>query len=150
MPPESTPATTPSPSARNAHGARPRVALLVAGIWLVAAIPVVLGVSSCPVARLLHEPCPGCGMTRAIDYLVHGDIGASLAMHPLAVPTLLVQVTFALVTIAVSLRHGTPLVLWRTRMGRISVYAAALVFALDLILWLARFAGFAHGPVPVG
>jgi len=128
MPSHSTPATT--------RGRR--VALLVAGIWFITAIPVVLGVSSCPVARYLHAPCPGCGMTRAIDLLFHGDVAASLAMHPLAVPTLLV-----------SFRDGSPFGLWKSRMGRLSVYAAALVLGLDLVLWLARFGGLMHGPVPV-
>jgi hypothetical protein len=88
-------------------------------------------------------------MTRAIELLLRGDVAASLAMHPLAVPTALVQLAFAIVTIAVTLRRGTPFVLWETRMGRVAVYAAALVFVLDLILWLARFAGALHGPVPV-
>ena len=140
MPPLTTPATT---------GARRRVALLVASIWFFSAIPVVLGISSCPVARFLHTPCPGCGMTRAVDLLLHGEIGASLAMHPLAIPTLLAQLAFAIVTIVVSLRHGTPFMLWATRMGRISVYAAAVVLGLDLILWVGRAAGLMHGPVPV-
>ena len=139
MPSHSTPATT--------RGRR--VALLVAGIWFITAIPVVLGVSSCPVARYLHAPCPGCGMTRAIDLLFHGDVAASLAMHPLAVPTLLVQVAFAIVTVLVSFRDGSPFGLWKSRMGRLSVYAAALVLGLDLVLWLARFGGLMHGPVPV-
>jgi hypothetical protein len=116
---------------------------------LLSALPVVLGVSSCPVARFLHQPCPGCGMTRAIDLLLHGELGASLAMHPLALPTALAQGAFALVTIALSFRHGTPFVLWKTRVGRISVYAAAIVLALDLLLWIGRFLGLANGPVPV-
>jgi hypothetical protein len=88
-------------------------------------------------------------MTRAFELFLRGDVVASLAMHPLAIPTALVQLAFAVVTIVVSLRYGTPFVLWRTRAGRLAVYAAALVFVLDLVLWLARFAGAAHGPVPV-
>jgi len=144
MPPLTTPATSPPERA-----ARLRVALLVAGIWFFSAVPVVLGISSCPVAQFLHAPCPGCGMTRALALLFHGDVGASLAMHPLALPTLLVQMAFAAVTIFVSLRHGTPFMLWKTRIGRLSVYAGAAVLALDLILWIGRAGGLMHGPVPV-
>ena len=143
MPPHAAPATMPVTAQSR------RVALLVAAVWFVTAVPVVLGVSRCPVALFLHMPCPGCGMTRAIELLLHGDVAASLAMHPLAVPTVLVQVAFAIVTILVSLRHGSPFVLWRTRMGRLAVYAAAVVFASDLLLWLGRAAGLMHGPVPV-
>ncbi len=28
--------------------------------------------------------CPGCGMTRALHALVHGDVGAALALNPFA------------------------------------------------------------------
>jgi hypothetical protein len=129
--------------------ARSRAAALVAAIWFVTALPVILGITQCPVARFLHEPCPGCGMTRAIELLVHGDVSASLAMHPLAVPTLLVQLVFAALTIIVTWQRGTPFVLWQVRAARITVYAAAIVLGLDLVLWIVRFCGVGHGPVPV-
>ena len=140
---------TPTRPAPAPPRASVRAAALVAAIWVLTAIPVVLGVSQCPVARFLHEPCPGCGMTRAIDLLVHGELGASFTMHPLAVPTLLVQLVFAVLTVVVTLRRGTPFVLWQVRAARVTVYVAALVFGLDLILWIARFCGAANGPVPV-
>ena len=143
MPQPTTLATTPTGTPR------PRVALLVVAIWLVSALPVVLGISTCPVARFLHTPCPGCGMTRAMDLLLHGELAASLAMHPLAIPTALTQLAFAVVTIVLTFRHGTPFMLWKTRVGRLVVYAVAVVLLLDLLLWIGRFAGLAHGPVPV-
>lgn len=148
MPPPTTPATTP-PDPAAARSTRRRVALLVAGVWLLSGTPVLFGLATCPVARFLHTPCPGCGMTRAFDLLFHGDVAASLGMHPLALPTAIAQLAFAAVTVVVSLRHGTPFALWRTHIGRLAVVAAATVLALDVVLWLLRFAGFAHGPVPV-
>jgi Protein of unknown function (DUF2752) len=147
MPPDRT--LPPTPPAIAPSPARRRVALLVAAIWIVAPLPVVLGLSSCPIARTFHVACPGCGMTRALELLLHGDLAASLAMHPLALPTALAQTAFALVTVIVTLRHGTPFVLWSTRAGRLAVYAGAAVFGLDVLLWLARAAGLMHGAVPV-
>jgi hypothetical protein len=88
-------------------------------------------------------------MTRAIQLLAQGDVVASLAMHPLALPTLLVQMAFALLTVVVTLQRGTPFVLWQARTARVTVYVAAIVFGLDLLLWIARFCGAFHGPVPV-
>lgn len=38
----------------------------------------------CLSRRLLHIPCPGCGMTRAFAHLAKGEWGAALALHPLA------------------------------------------------------------------
>lgn len=149
MPVPTTPVATPSGVGASDVRARRRVAALVAAIWLGSAAPVLLGATSCPIARFLHAPCPGCGMTRAFELLVQGDVAASLAMHPLALPTAIVQLVFAVVTVTVTLRHGTPFALLRTRVGRLASYAGALVLALDVLLWLGRFAGLAHGPVPV-
>jgi uncharacterized protein DUF2752 len=148
MPPSRAPAPPAAHAARTPRASF-RAAALVAAVWTVSAVPVLLGVSRCPVAQLLHQPCPGCGMTRAIELLLHGELGASLAMHPLAVPTLLVQLVFAALTVLVTLRRGTPFVLWEVRAARVTVYVAAIVFGLDLLLWIARFYGAFHGPVPV-
>src|SRR5262249_38259378 len=64
-------------------------ALGVAAAWGVGALPIALGLARCPIAKLFHTPCPGCGMTRAMHLLLHGEIGPSLHMHALALPSLL-------------------------------------------------------------
>jgi len=38
----------------------------------------------CLSRRLLHIPCPGCGMTRAFAHLAKGEWMAALVLHPLA------------------------------------------------------------------
>ncbi|MEQ9074250.1 MAG: DUF2752 domain-containing protein [Sandaracinaceae bacterium] len=38
----------------------------------------------CPSRIMLGIPCPGCGLTRATEALVHGDLLAMLVYHPLA------------------------------------------------------------------
>lgn len=38
----------------------------------------------CLSRRLLHIPCPGCGMTRAFAHLAKGEWSAALVLHPLA------------------------------------------------------------------
>jgi len=43
------------------------------------------GPTICPIALFTGTPCPGCGMTRAASYLVRGDLGAALTLHPLVV-----------------------------------------------------------------
>lgn len=40
----------------------------------------------CAFLELTGFYCPGCGLTRALHYLLHGEIAASLAMNPLLIP----------------------------------------------------------------
>jgi hypothetical protein len=41
------------------------------------------GPTLCPFAQLTGIACPGCGMTRAASYLIHGDLATALHYHPL-------------------------------------------------------------------
>ena len=116
---------------------------------MIAALPFFLGAVQCPTARLFHFPCPGCGMTRAFRLLAAGDVGASLAMHALAVPTALSQIALAVTSVAATVRFGAPWSLVRTGWGRAVVMLVALVMALDVLLWVARGLGAFGGPVPV-
>lgn len=118
-------------------------------VWAISGAPVFFGVSRCPSAMMFHRPCPGCGMTRAIDLLSAGDVLGSLAMHPLAVPALLVQAAVAVGTVAVTFTHGTPLEFWRVRWGRAITWALAVVGGLAIALWIARWLGAFGGPIPV-
>lgn len=64
--------------------------LLVAGVAVYFATP---GSSRwlppCIFHKLTGLHCPGCGNTRALHALVHGDLRASLAYNPLLIPALL-------------------------------------------------------------
>ncbi|MBX3230276.1 MAG: DUF2752 domain-containing protein [Labilithrix sp.] len=123
--------------------------LAVAAVWVVVALPIVIPGFQCPTARLTHHPCPGCGMTRAVVFLLRGDVGASLAMHPLALPTLLTQGAFAAVTLALAWRRGAPWAALEERAGRVALYLFMAVMMLVFLLWIARGLGALGGPVPV-
>ncbi|MET0288428.1 MAG: DUF2752 domain-containing protein [Pseudoxanthomonas sp.] len=72
---------------------RPRVALLAAAVPMVAAGAWILRhvdpnrpnsvLPRCPFHALSGYWCPGCGMTRALHALVHGDVITALHMNPL-------------------------------------------------------------------
>lgn len=47
----------------------------------------------CPLRRVTGVWCPGCGMTRAIGWLVHGDLAESWRYHPWAA-VVVAQVAF--------------------------------------------------------
>jgi hypothetical protein len=114
-------------------------------LWAMAALGVsgvALGWIRCPMAALYHIPCPGCGMTRALRLLAAGDVGASLRMHPLAVPALVAGVALT----AAAAQTARPL--W-PRFAPIALRGAAVVYAATLVLWVLRWFGMLGGPVPV-
>jgi hypothetical protein len=135
----------------SALGTRTRAfrALGVFAVWVVFALPVLFGHAECTFARFAHYPCPGCGLTRAVHLLESGRIVESLAMHALAVPIMASTIAFAACTVWLTWRQGTPFLLWKSRIARATVWAAAIVHGSAVVLWAARALGFLGGPVPV-
>jgi hypothetical protein len=125
-------------------------AMAVGASWVAAALPTSLGWQRCGWAALLHIPCPGCGMTRAIKLLAAGRLEASLRMHALAVPALAVGLSFAVATAWTTYERGTPLFFFKMRFGRATLASAMVVYAAALVLWVLRWVGFFGGPVPLG
>jgi hypothetical protein len=132
---------------------RPRSRALRAGgvlaLWVLAALPVALGWQRCTFAAVLHRPCPGCGMTRAVRLLHDGDVAASVQMHPLALPVLAAGALLVLSTVWATLDAGTPVYFYRRRLGRLAIGFAVAVYAAALVLWILRWFGLFGGPVPV-
>ncbi len=119
------------------------------GVFGLSPIATLTGEQTCSFARVLHRPCPGCGMTRATWMLLHGDVSGSLHMHPLAVPAILAYALVALAATRTTLLTGVPWELWRTRFGRAAAIGALSLFAAMVVLWLLRMGGLFGGPVPV-
>ena len=62
-------------------------AAVVAGVWLLRHHDPNAshsGFPACIFLSLTGYYCPGCGITRALHALVHGDLGRAFAMNPLA------------------------------------------------------------------
>ena len=50
----------------------------------------------CILKILTGFPCPGCGMTRAVFLMLTGHFSESFAMHPLALPWILLGIYFCI------------------------------------------------------
>jgi hypothetical protein len=132
------------------RGARyPVRAAAVAVAWALGAVPAMLGLQRCPSALLLHRPCPGCGMTRAAWMLLRGDVHGSIAMHPLAIPTLAATLLIALAMVRVTFVRGAPSGMVDDRLSRGAVVAFVAIQIASVALWVARMLGALGGPVAV-
>ena len=109
------------------------------------------GPSFCPFRLWSGLPCPGCGLTRSVVALAHGDLAASLYFHPLGVAIvagLLVVAAAELVLAARRLRAGqasgspsTAVLLDRAARGPLPwVGIAALA-----VVWVVRVPLFLNG-----
>jgi hypothetical protein len=108
---------------------------------LVAAGAAWLGLVLCPFRLLTHLPCPGCGMTRAMLALCHGDLRAALIAHPLS-PFLAVALGVWWVNNLLAASGRPRLVTLPASAGRLWWLALAAALAL----WIARLAGWLPAP----
>lgn len=127
----------------------PGRAAAVLGVWALGALPAITGLMRCPSAMWFHRACPGCGMTRAAWLLVRGDLRGSLAMHPLAVPSMLATLLVVLALAWWILRRGTFAEITRDRFARVAVVTLVAVNAALVVLWIARAFGALGGLPPV-
>ena len=101
----------------------------------------------CPLATLVHVPCPTCGMTRAARLAAHGDFAAATHTHPLWFLVLPFVATLAIVEIGHYVRAGSWGGAAKLPGARRAGYA---ILALLVGVWIARFFGAFGGPCPIG
>lgn len=78
----------------------------------------------CPSRWLTGLFCPGCGSTRALHALLHGDLTGALAMNPLLVLSLPAVALLALEWLRLLPERFTPLA---TRLGHARAWAVVLI-----------------------
>lgn len=62
----------------------------------------------CPLRLATGLPCPGCGLTRAWVYGMHGRFGESFAANAFGLPLLALVVVVAAVVVVRRVRRATP------------------------------------------
>lgn len=124
-----------------------------AGLVVLALAAGVLALASnlvpCPFAAALRIPCPGCGSTRAVLALAHGDLHGVVrynAFGPLVAALIGVMVVRSAASF---IERGTWGRLDEGGGGRLVARAIFVVAVLEVALWVARFFGAFGGPVPV-
>jgi hypothetical protein len=105
--------------------------LAVLHVWVPSTDP---AGSICLSRRLLHLPCPGCGMTRALAHLAKGEWSAAVGDHPLA-PVIALEAVLGWAAWGTALAAGRP-VRPPVRLETLLLANAAALCAL----WLGRVA----------
>jgi hypothetical protein len=123
-------------------------AAVAAAILAGAAAVVFLRVPLCPMALLLHVPCPGCGLTRAAFLLAHGELRAATQVHPLSMVLVPVLALFALRAAYGYVASGAVRIPDDV-VGRPAKIGSAVLLAVVIGVWVARFCGMFGGPVAV-
>lgn len=102
----------------------------------------------CPMVVLFDQPCPTCGVSRALGLLASGRFADSLMKQPLAVPALCCFVLLLALAFSATLR-GDPAALVRSGRARGALASIAIIFVLLLALWSLRALGHCGGPVAI-
>ena len=99
------------------------------------------GPTLCPVALVTGVACPGCGMSRAVGWLLRGDLERSVGYHPLA--PLVLTIGLVAVVWALGWRFGG----WKVPRTTL-VSAGSVVFGVLLVaVWVARLLNGTLPPV---
>ncbi|WP_313398867.1 DUF2752 domain-containing protein [Stenotrophomonas sp.] len=85
---------------------------------------------SCPFYALTGIWCPGCGSTRCLHALVHGDLAQAMSMNPLLVVSIIPTVVMAL--------HGAGF--WPSRLNwAVRLFARPLLWMFVIFaFWIGR------------
>ncbi len=103
----------------------------------------------CFFAHAFHTPCPGCGSTRAVLCLLHGDIPGVLRMNVVAPFAAFLIGLVGVQGIVSMLEHGDFRDVGEGRLGYLLKRLLLLAAIVEIVVWIARFFGAFGGPVSV-
>lgn len=107
------------------------------------------GAVPCLFALVTHVPCPGCGSSRAVHALVHGDLVGVFCMNPTGPVVAVILAVFGVLSLHSMLVTGD---LKQFGASRITKALNKIVIGLAVVsflIWVVRFFGYLGGPVPV-
>lgn len=123
----------------------------VAGLVLLAGIVLPPEVAAggpvlCPFRLLTGLPCPGCGLTRSLVCLLHGDLATSVAFHPLGPLVALALIGFILAEACARARPALRDGPWQWSLAlRLRSAAPWATLAAFLLVWIVRLPLYLQG-----
>jgi len=136
-----------APSRGRAEAVAQLLLAALAALWIrLASSPWMASFVLCPFRRLTGWPCPGCGLTRALNALAHGQWEMALSFHPLSPIVAAGGLWLGLSALAKAFFPArAPLRRWSALDGRrlASPWVVGLALALILGLWAKRLIALA-------
>lgn len=106
------------------------------GAWFLLAGPRPPGwLPQCPFHAITGLYCPGCGSTRALHALAHGELGAALGFNPLLVLALPLLAAWALARVAKTLRGDATPVRQPPHAATVALVVVVSFFLLRNLPW---------------
>jgi hypothetical protein len=122
------------------------VACLV-GLTTLALLPLDgFGVPLCAFKFMTGLPCPGCGLTRSLIHLAHGDVGGAAVMNPVGLVLFPVLAALALLVFIPRARRE-PLAAWferRPSAANATTTAVGVMLVVNGVARILWIAGFHH------
>jgi len=92
-------------------------------------------ITVCPFRNLTGLPCPGCGLTRSVFHVAHGDYARGLALYPFA-PVFFIVVFLELANAAAGIaRRGRVLFFWNDLFRKKWFLAGAYAFGTVVLAY---------------
>jgi hypothetical protein len=89
----------------------------------------------CPFRNLTGLPCPGCGLTRAVYHLAHGDFRQAFACHIFAPAFFLLVFAEIINSIVGIARKGKPLFWWSELFSHRILKVPAYLFVISVVVY---------------
>ena len=91
------------------------------------------GKRTCLIYNLLEIPCPGCGLTRAIVCLLHGDVINSIKYNMLAIPVIIIYIVYSVWYIVDIVNNKNTLNSFIIKNKKYIIILSIIIFILVLI-----------------
>lgn len=87
----------------------------------------------CPLKKILHIPCLGCGMTRAVFAIFHGNILGSFRYNLMAFPLVIISMISVPFFVIDIVQNQTTYI---NKIDQMVQKHAVFVFVLVIVVWL--------------
>jgi hypothetical protein len=129
----------------------PHLARAFASLLAIISVTLILlsGIVRCPVAFVLHIPCPGCGTVRSARALCMFDLAGAFRANPVAPFILALVFIMAVRFVVLMALDGHARELAKGAFGRVLGRAFIVLAVAEILVWGLRFFGLFGGPVSV-